>query len=260
MKWWMQAARPAAVVCAAVVCVLTFAFPAKAADQLIPVLENGTPGLLWLSSSVYPLEFPALDAGDSFSWQIGLSLEKPRATSTLQLTAGGGLAGAGGYAIAVDECATPWQGDSGLNQQLECPLGSTSRIAATTLDAWDQSVRIPLRDLHAGTSPYLRFTLSKPLNSAPAEGANLTLGIGITAMGDDDGGGAPSLPPPADGNTSTHGREPLGDTGASSLPALFAGGGLLLVGAALLTMMRRPRETADPHGSSDPRETSGQSA
>lgn len=243
VKRWMQAARPAAVVCAAVVCAVTFAFPAKAADQLIPVPENGTPGLLWLSSSVYPLEFPALDAGDSFSWQIGLSLEKPQATSTLQLTAGGGLAGAGGYVIAVDECATPWQGNSGLNQQLECPLGSTSRIAATTLEAWDQSVRIPLRDLQTGTSPYLRFTLSKPLNSAPPEGAQLTLGIGITAMGDDDGGSAPAPPPPADGNTSVDGRDPLGDTGASSLPALFAGGGLLLVGAALLTMLKRTRET-----------------
>lgn len=243
----MQAARPAAVACAAVVCAVTFALPAQAADQLIPVPENGTPGVLWLSSSVYPLEFPTLETGDSFSWQIGLSLEKPQATSTLQLTAGGDLAGAGGYAIAVDECATPWQGSSGLNQQLECPLGSTPRIAATTLEAWDQSVRIPLKDLHAGTSPYLRFTLSKPLNSSPPEGARLTLGIGITAMGDDDGGTSPSLPLPADGNTSVDhsvdGEGPLGDTGASSLPALFAGGGLLLVGAALLTMLKRARET-----------------
>lgn len=253
----MQAVRPAAVVCAAVVCALTFALPAKAADQLIPVPENGTPGLLWLSSSVYPLEFPALDAGESFAWQIGLSLEKPRAASTLQLTAGGGLAGAGGYVIAVDECASPWQGNSGLNQQLDCPLGSTPRIAATTLEDWDQSVQIPLRDLQTGTSPYLRFILSKPLNGplniAPPEDAQLTLGIGITAMGDDDGGSAPSLPPPADGNTPVDGSEPLGDTGASSLPALFAGGGLLLVGAALLTMLKRPRETPDP------REPSGQS-
>ncbi|UKA50486.1 hypothetical protein LFT48_02785 [Arthrobacter sp. FW305-123] len=256
----MQAVRPAAVVCAAVVCAVTFALPAKAADQLIPVPESGTPGVLWLSSSVYPLEFPALAAGDSFAWQIGLSLEKPRATSTLQLTAGGGLAGEGGYVIAVDECATPWQGSSGLNQELQCPMGPTPRIAPTTLEAWDQSVQIPLRDLQPGTSPYLRFTLSRPANSAPPEGARLTLGIGITAMGDDDGGSAPSLPPVTDGITSVDGPGPLGDTGASSLPALFAGGGLLLVGAALLTMLRRPRETPETPGTTTPGTTTrGQS-
>jgi LPXTG-motif cell wall-anchored protein len=243
---------------------VTFALPAKAADQLIPVPENGTPGLLWLSSSVYPLEFPALASGDSFSWQIGLSLEKPQATSTLQLTAGGALAEAGGYVIAVDECATPWQGSSGLNQQLECPLGSTPRITATALEAWDQSLRIPLRDLQTGTSPYLRFTLSKPQDSTPqdstpSEDARLTLGIGIFAMGDDDGGSAPSLPPPADGSTAVEGRDPLGDTGASSLPALFAGGGLLLVGAALLTLVKRTRETAESLEPAEPLEDSGQS-
>lgn len=248
MKRWMQAARPVAVACTAVVCAMMFALPAKAADQLIPVPENGTPGLLWLSSSVYPLKFPALAAGDSFAWQIGLSLGKPLATSTLQLTASGHLAGTGGYVIAVDECASPWQGSSGLNQQLECPMGSTPRIEATTLEAWNQSVRIPLRDLRTGTSPYLRFTLSKPADGPPLEGAALTLGIGITAMGDDDGGSPPSLPPVAGGDTPADGREPLGDTGASSLPALFAGGGLLLLGAALLAMLKRSRETPEIPG------------
>ncbi|MGR0160874.1 LPXTG cell wall anchor domain-containing protein [Paenarthrobacter nitroguajacolicus] len=249
----MQAARPAAVACTAVVCAMTFALPAEAAEQLIPVPENGTPGLLRLSSSVYPLEFPALAAGDSFAWQIGLSLAKPQATSTLQLTASGGLAGAGGYVIAVDECASPWEGSSGLNQQLECPPGSTPRIAATTLQAWNQTVRIPLRDLRAGTSPYLRFTLSKPADSPPLEGAALTLGIGITAMGDDDAGSGPSLPPVANGDTPAEEREPLGDTGASSLSALFAGGGLLLLGAALLATMKRSREAPEA------RESPGQS-
>lgn len=246
MKRWIQAARPAAVACAAVVCAMTFALPAKAADQLTPIPENGMPGVLWLSSSVYPLEFPRLAAGESFVWQIGLSLDKPRATSTLQLTASGELAGTGGYVIAVDECASPWQGSSGLNQQLECPMGSAPRIKATTLAAWDQRVQIPLRDLGTGTSPYLRFTLSKAADGPPLEGAGLTLGIGITAMGDDDGGSSPSLPPVAGGDAPADGREPLGDTGASSLPALFAGGGLLLVGAAVLTMLKRTRETPEP--------------
>ncbi|UXM92226.1 LPXTG cell wall anchor domain-containing protein [Paenarthrobacter sp. JL.01a] len=242
MKQWIRVVRTAAAVCvAAVVSVLSCAVPAQAADQLIPVPENGTPGLLWLSSSVYPLAFPQLAPGDSFVWQIGLSLEKPEATSSLQLTATGTLAAANGYAIAVDECPTPWQGDSGLNQRLECPAGSTPRVPTTRLGDWDQALRIPLSNLRAGTSPYLRFTLAGPAGDAPPEGATLTLGIGISAMGDDDGASAPSQPPVAGGGS----KEPLGNTGASSLPALFAGGALLLLGTAVLALVKRPRETTE---------------
>ncbi|WP_144663347.1 LPXTG cell wall anchor domain-containing protein [Paenarthrobacter nicotinovorans] len=241
MKQWSRVARTAAAVCVAVVSVLSCAVPAHAADHLIPVPENGTPGLLRLSSSVYPLEFPQLAPGDSFVWQIGLSLEKPEATSSLQLTATGSLAAASGYAITVDECPTPWQGDSGLNQRLECPVGSTPRVQTTRLGEWDQGLRIPLSDLRAGTSPYLRFTLAGPADAAPAQGATLTLGIGISAMGDDDGGSAPSQPPVAGGGS----KEPLGNTGTSSLPALFAGGALLLLGTAVLALVKRPRETTE---------------
>ena len=241
MKQWIRMVGHAAAVCAVVVSALNCAVPAQAADNLIPVPQTGTPGLLWLSSSVYPLEFPQLAPGDSFVWQIGLSLEKPEATSSLQLTATGGLAASGGYAIAVDECPSPWQGDSGLNNQLECPEGSTQRIQPTRLNDWNQGVRVPLSNLRTGTSPYLRFTLAGPADAVPAQGAALTLGIGITAMGDDDGGSAPSLPPVAGGGS----KEPLGNTGASSLPALFAGGALLLLGTAVLALLRRPRETPE---------------
>ena len=238
MKQWIRAVRPAAAACAVVVGVLFCAVPAQAADPLIPVPENGIPGALWLSSSVYPLEFPQLAPGDSFVWQIGLSLEKPQATSSLQLVATGSLAAADGYGIAVDECPSPWQGDSGLNQQLTCPEGSTPRIQPTRLNDWDQGLRVPLSNLRAGTAPYLRFTLAGPADPAPTQGAALTLGIGVTAMGDDDGGSAPSLPPGTTGGT----KEPLGSTGASSLPALFAGGGLLLLGTAVLACLKQPRE------------------
>lgn len=240
MKQWNRVVRPAAAACAAVVGVLFCAVPAQAADQLIPVPENGTPGVLWLSSSVYPLEFPQLAPGDSFVWQIGLSLEKPQATSSLQLVATGGLAAADGYGIAVDECPSPWQGDSGLNKELSCPEGSTPRIQPTRLNDWDQGLRVPLSNLRAGTAPYLRFTLAGPA-SAPPQDAALTLGIGVTAMGDDDGGSAPSLPPAADGGS----KEPLGSTGASSLPALFAGGALLLLGTAVLAMLKRPSDAKE---------------
>ena len=239
VKQWIRAVRPAAAVCAVVVSALGCALPAQAADHLIPVPQTGTPGLLWLSSSVYPLEFPQLGPGDSFVWQIGLSLDKPEATSALQLTAAGTLAAADGYAIAVDECTSPWQGDSGLNQHLECPGGSRSRIAPTRLNDWDQGIRIPLSNLRTGTSPYLRFTLAGPPDAAPSADATLTLGIGVSAMGDDDGASAPSLPPVADGGSKEH----LGNTGASSLPALFAGGAMLLLGTAVLASMKRPRES-----------------
>ncbi|MDI2037065.1 LPXTG cell wall anchor domain-containing protein [Paenarthrobacter nitroguajacolicus] len=256
MKQWIRAVRPAAAVCAVVVSVLAGAVPAQAADNLIPVPENGTPGLLWLSSSVYPLKFPQLGPGDSYVWQIGLSLDKPEATSALQLTAAGSLAAANGYAIAVDECPTPWEGDSGLNQQLECPGGSTPRISSTRLNDWNQGVRIPLSNLRTGTSPYLRFTLAGPADAAPPRDSTLTLGIGISAMGDDDGGSSPSLPPVSDGGS----KEPLGNTGASSLPALFAGGALLLLGTAVLALLKRPRETRELRQTKDTRETTGQGA
>lgn len=241
MKQWIRALRPAAAVCAVFVGALACAVPAQDADHLIPVPSNGAPGLLSLSSSVYPLEFPRLTPGDSYVWQIGLSLEKPQATSALQLAATGSLAAADGYAIAVDECPTPWKGESGLNQRLECPAGSTPRIQSTRLNDWDQGLRIPLSDLRAGTSPYVRFTLSGPADAAPRQGSTLTLGVGISAMGDDDGGSAPSLP----AEPRSGGKEPLGSTGASSLPALFAGGALLVLGTAVLALLRRPRETPE---------------
>ncbi|SDQ44253.1 hypothetical protein SAMN04489738_0865 [Pseudarthrobacter chlorophenolicus] len=210
---------------------------AVADEQLIPVPETGAAGFLSLSSSVYPLALPVLDAGESFSWQIGISLDQPSGESTLQVTADGGIAGADTYVVAVDECDVPWQGNSGLGGNLRCPSGSTPRIAPVTLVEHRQDVQVPLRDLRGGTSPYLRFVLSRPAGSQDPPDTSLTLGIGVTAAGSDDVAMVPPHPRPS---------APLANTGAAVLQSVFAGLGLLLLGAAVLAVRRPARR--DPKG------------
>ena len=204
---------------------------AVADEQLIPVPETGAAGVLSLSSSVYPLALPALHAGESFSWQIGLSLDQPRGESTLQVTADGEIAGTDTYIVSVDECDVPWQGSSGLNGALLCPMGSTPRIAPVTLAEHRQDVLVPLRDLRGGTSRYLRFILSRPADSQDPPDTLLTLGIGVTAAGNDDAVAPPEQRPSV----------PLADTGAAVQQGLLAGGGLLLLGAAVAAAARRTR-------------------
>lgn len=215
---------------------LTGAAPATAVadDQLVPVPETGASGLLSLSSSVYPLVLPALGAGESFSWQIGVSVDQPNAAAALQLTADGEIAGTGTYIVAVDECDLPWQGSSGLGGTLQCPVGSTSRIAAVTMVEHRQDVVVPLRDVQVGTPSYLRFVLSRPAGSQDPGDATLALGIGITAGGDDGGATPPGQPRAL----------PLANTGAVVLQGVFAGGSLLLLGAALAAAVRRAKTRA----------------
>ncbi|WP_235423587.1 hypothetical protein [Pseudarthrobacter chlorophenolicus] len=209
---------------------------AVADEEMIPVPETGAAGLLSLSSSVYPLALPVLGAGESFSWQIGISLDRPGGESTLQVTADGGIAGTDTYVVSVDECDVPWQGRSGLGGNLRCPAGSTPRILPVTLAEHRQDVLVPLRDLRGGTSPYLRFILSRPAGSQDPPDAALTLGIGVTAAGSDDAMVPPGPRPPA----------PLANTGAAVLQSVFAGLGLLLLGAAVLAVRRPARR--DPQG------------
>ncbi|MGX5716013.1 hypothetical protein [Arthrobacter sp. MAHUQ-56] len=205
---------------------------ALADEHMFPVPETGAAGLLSLSSSIFPLVLPALEAGESFSWQIGVSVDQPNGESTLQLTADGEIAGTETYAVAVDECDVPWQGSSGLGGALSCPAGSTSRIAAVTLVEHRPDVLIPLRDVQEDTGSYLRFVLSRPPSSPDPQDATLALGIGITAGGA-EGGGTPGQRPAV----------PLADTGAAVLQGLFAGGGLLLLGAAVVAATRGGRTT-----------------
>jgi hypothetical protein len=205
---------------------------AVADDGLIPVPETGAAGLLALSSSVYPLVLPALGAGESFSWQIGVSVDQPTGAATLQLTADGEIAGTETYVVAADECDMPWQGSSGLDGALHCPVGFTSRLAAVTLVEHRPDVVVPLRDVEEGKPSYLRFVLSRPAGSPDPQDATLALGIGITAAGKDDGGVTPPGQRPAD---------PLANTGAAVLQGLFAGGGLLLLGLAVTAAAGRKK-------------------
>lgn len=187
--------------------------------------------MLSLSSSVYPLVLPELDAGESFSWQIAISLDQPSGESALQVTADGEIAGTETYVVAVDECGVPWQGKSGLDAVLRCPTGATSRIEPVTLAAHRQDVLIALDGLQKGTAPYLRFILSRPEGSPDPRDTALTLGIGITATGNDDAVSVPG-PRPA---------VPLANTGAGVLQGLFAAGGLLVLGTAVVAAVRGGR-------------------
>ncbi|KIC67735.1 hypothetical protein RM50_06945 [Pseudarthrobacter phenanthrenivorans] len=204
---------------------------AVADEPLVPVPETGAAGFLSLSSSVYPLALPALQAGESFTWQIGISVDQPSGQSTLQLTADGGIAGTNTYLVSVDECDVQWQGSSGLGGDLRCPTASTPRIAPVALAEHRQDVLVPLRDLRGGTSPYLRFILSRPGGSQDPRDTSLTLGIGVTAAGNDDAVSPPAQRPPV----------PLANTGAAVLQGLLAGSGLLLLGAAAVAAGRRTR-------------------
>ena len=240
------------LLCLAVVgfMMLVSAAPSAAAEELIPIPETGEPGLLSLSSSVYPLKFPALEPADTFSWQIGVSLSgHASATTTLQLTAAGLLAS--GHRISVEECGSPWQGTSGRNQVLECDGGALPRVPATTLTELNRDVRIQLRDLHAGTPHYLMFRLERPAGTAlPADGT-LLLGIGVTAAGDEE-----EVVPPSRLKDEGGIRDPgvqLGNTGAQVASALLAGTGLLLLGGAIVialrgnSAVRRKRDSHELH-------------
>ncbi|WP_307794403.1 hypothetical protein [Arthrobacter cavernae] len=232
MRAWIKSVGRVGCACIAVLTAAILAAPIAAADDhFVPVPETGMPGALSLSSSVYPLDFPALKPAETFSWQIGVTLsDKPVATAALQLTAASAVTGS--HIIAVEECAVPWQGASGLNQVLSCPSGAIHRVRATVLSELRGNVRIQLSDLRTGTSPYLMFRLERSAVPVTPEGASeLRLGIGVTAMGDDDAGTVPRGEGAA--------PELLGDTGAAVLPALFAGAGLLLLGAVVLIVTRR---------------------
>ncbi|HKS02336.1 MAG TPA: hypothetical protein VJS86_11715, partial [Arthrobacter sp.] len=88
MPSWKKSMMRGAATCAAVLLAVAAAQGAAvAAEDLVPVPETGAPGLLSLSSSVYPLTLPVLEPDESFSWQIGLTMTEPTAASTLQVTA-----------------------------------------------------------------------------------------------------------------------------------------------------------------------------
>lgn len=202
-----------------------------AAETLIPVPETGVPGLIALSSSVYPLTFPALNPGDAFNFQLGVNLSgESRGKGFLQLAAAGNLAQAGGYSIQIRECASLWLGTSGINQALTCEGEALSVISAQPITGVDQAIKLPLSDLKAGASQYLLVTLQRPATATalPADPA-LNLGIGVFGFGED--------PHAAE-------KDPLAATGASIGPFIWAGGTLLVAGAGMAAAHRRKARSA----------------
>jgi len=220
---------PAVVVIASLVWAGT-GIPAARAEGLVPVPGSGAPGQLALSSSIYPLDFPYLAAGDSFSWQLAVTLHgEESGTSTLRIAATGNLAKAGGYRISIRECGTLWRGSSGKNRSLNCSLGARTVVAEQPLAAIDQGVDLPLGSLHEGTSPFLAVTLHRPAEerSLPAE-PYLHLGIGIYGVGDEP---------------AAHPGRWLAFTGSTAAPWLTAGIALVVAGSAL-TLARRRKGTS----------------
>jgi hypothetical protein len=160
------------------------AFAARLHEPMNPVPETGQPGLLGLTSSVYPLKVPALGPGDHFSWQIGVHLEdQSPGDGSLELVADGALAVPGhGYELTARRCATQWSGTSGTNAEMTCSSDAIP-LGADLLQM--QSARIDLGDLEASRTPYVLFTLSLPENASSA--GPFTFGLGFSAMGDEDG-------------------------------------------------------------------------
>lgn len=196
------------------------------AEALIPVPETGAPGMVSLLSSVYPLTFPALNPGDSFSFQLGVNLsDASQGQGFLQLAATGSLAQAGGYSIHIAECDSLWQGSSGVSQSLTCETDSSNIISAQPITGVDQAIKLPLSDLKAGISRYLLVTLQRPAvaTALPADPA-LNLGIGVFGFGDD--------PAAAD-------EDRLATTGARLKPFLWGGGALLVAGVGVAAAHQR---------------------
>ncbi|WP_307030379.1 hypothetical protein [Arthrobacter globiformis] len=204
---------------------LAGAGPAAAADAVLPVPETGGEGMLRLTSSVYPLDLPALSAGQSFSWQVGVVLDGPAsASATVQLQAAGSLAaGPGAYRVSARSCPMQWQGTSGNNARLSCPAGERRILSADSFAAAG-TFSYPLGSFTTADAPWVLFTLERPGSAGFEPGPDtgtLKFGIGVVAGGDE---------------TST---QPLATTGAQILGYLGAGIVLAAAGAAVLLGRRR---------------------
>jgi len=226
---WHGTRRIPAVVVIASLAWAAMGIPAARAEEMVPVPDSGVPGQLALSSSVYPLDFPYLAAGESFSWQLGVTLSgEESGIASLRLAAVGSLAKAGGYRIAILECGTLWRGTSGKNVSLSCAQGARTVVAEQSLSAIAQGEDLPLGSLSQGTAPFLAVTLRRPAEarSLPPE-PYLRLGIGIYGVGDE-----PAAQP----------NHWLSFTGSTAAPFLAAGIVLVVAGSAL-TLARRRKDT-----------------
>jgi hypothetical protein len=184
---------------------------------MLDVAETGQPGLLSLTSSVHPLEIPWLEAGNSFSWQMGLNLTgQPIANGSLEFIPEGGLIDVtADYRLTAQRCETQWTGHSGPGGELSCPSMVTTLLVDEPLQA-GPTASIPFGDVSASGSPHVLFTLSVPEEAAVA--GPFTFALGFTVMGDE---------------SATPGSLPA--TGSAIAGALAAG--TILLGAGLLAKL-----------------------
>ncbi|MEW1810221.1 hypothetical protein AB0284_05895 [Pseudarthrobacter phenanthrenivorans] len=202
------------------------ASPPEDGEPMVQVAENGSPGLLSLTSSVLPLTIPALSPGESFSWQIGLHLKgQPAAGGSLEFIPHGALMQPeAGYVLSAQRCETQWSGQSGSGSELGCATGAGALITEVALDQ-GPTFRIPVGDITAGTAPHLLFTLTRSTGSAAA--GPYTFALGFTVMGDG---------PSKDSNA-------LATTGTFAVGLLTAAGALAGAGAIAVFLGRKEGNT-----------------
>jgi LPXTG-motif cell wall-anchored protein len=202
------------------------AAPADDGEPMVQVAENGRPGLLSLTSSVFPLTIPALSPGESFSWQIGLHLtDQPAAGGSLEFIPHGALMQPeAGYVLTAQGCETQWTGQSGTGSQLGCTTGARALVTEVALEH-GPTARIPVGNITVGTSPHILFTLTRSKGSAIA--APYTFALGFTVMGDDQMRDSNALP----------------STGAATTGLLAAAGALAGAGAIAMILGRKEGNT-----------------
>lgn len=202
------------------------AAPPDDGESMVQVAENGSPGLLSLTSSVFPLRIPPLSPGESFSWQIGLHLtDQPASEGSLEFIPHGALMQPeAGYVLTAQRCEAQWTGHSGPGSQLGCTTGARALINEVALDQ-GPTARIPVGNITAGTAPHIRFTLTRAKGSATAE--PYTFALGFTVMGDDP----------------TMDRNALPNTGTAAVGLLAAAGALAGAGAIAVFLGRKEGKT-----------------
>lgn len=193
------------------------AAPPEFQEPMLEVPETGHPGLLGLTSSVHPLEIPWLEAGDTFSWQIGLHLtEQSLADGSLEFIPYEGLIDVTtDYRLTALRCETQWTGQSGSGRELSCSSKTTTLLVDHPLRL-GPTAHIPFGDVPAAGSPHILFTLSVPEKAAVA--GPFTFALGFTVSGD-EAARQPDLPV----------------TGFAIAGALAAG--VMLLGAGLLAKL-----------------------
>jgi LPXTG-motif cell wall-anchored protein len=173
------------------------AAPVSADDGLTTVPENGSPGLLWLTSDPFPVEFPPLSPGDAVWWQVGAHLrDEDLGALTLTLASSGELVTLpGGLLVTVRSCRVPWQ-----LQPPTCPTGSTMLLSTVRLADVGPGDVMALGQITPQDSTWVMFTLQLPADAGnEMQNRSGRVGAGFTAVGDaTTATTTPTSPPPSD--------------------------------------------------------------